>query len=259
MKTIITLFFLTLVELIIAQNQNEQINYTDSKGLKQGYWSKKYQNGKTQYEGNFKDNYPIGIFRRYYESGKLKAELNYIDKNKCYAKLFYENDKIAGEGNYINNKKDSIWQYYSFYSGLLIAKENYKEGQKDGISEVYFENGNISQKITWKNGKKEGPMTKYFDNGKIALESNYINDVLEGMFITYFLNGYPEYVGYFKNGKKEGKWTVYDESNKIISSINYKNGIAENEKELDEKFTKEFEENLRKAQSIVDPEKDAGF
>ena len=54
----------------VGQKGDTLKNYTDINGLKQGYWQKKYYNGNIKYEVYFKNNKPIGEFKRFYESGK---------------------------------------------------------------------------------------------------------------------------------------------------------------------------------------------
>ncbi|MEZ4997566.1 MAG: hypothetical protein R2758_08925 [Bacteroidales bacterium] len=46
---------------------------------KQGPWMKKYPNGNLMYEGKFKNDKPVGLFKRYTEEGVLLSELTYAD------------------------------------------------------------------------------------------------------------------------------------------------------------------------------------
>mgnify|MGYP003309605133 CR=1 FL=1 len=57
------------------------INEVDKKGRKQGEWIKKYDNGVVIYKGEFKDDMPIGEFRRFYETGTLHSVQNHKDNN----------------------------------------------------------------------------------------------------------------------------------------------------------------------------------
>ena len=60
--------------LFFIQASIAQVNQVDAKGLKQGLWHKNYP-GTTiyMYEGNFKDDKPVGTFIYRYESGKVRA------------------------------------------------------------------------------------------------------------------------------------------------------------------------------------------
>ena len=66
MKKIIftTAFLLSILINSVAQPL-EAYNITDEDGMKQGYWEKRYENGNIQYSGFFKNDRPIGIFKRF--------------------------------------------------------------------------------------------------------------------------------------------------------------------------------------------------
>jgi len=75
--------FLLLSVLFFLNNANAQFlsNQSDAKGLRQGKWLAKYPDGKTRYEGSFRDNKPVGEWKRYHENGKLKANLYYKENS----------------------------------------------------------------------------------------------------------------------------------------------------------------------------------
>ena len=98
----------------LAFGQNDTINQVDKLNLKQGYWTKKYPNGKKAYEGRFKDDKPIGEFKRFREDGTLKVALNYNNTGNYSKATFYSSDgKVVAEGFYADKNKDSLWQYYN--------------------------------------------------------------------------------------------------------------------------------------------------
>ena len=107
-----TSIIISCITVSIAQN-NKEYNQVDEKGNKQGYWEKRYQNGNMQYSGFFKNNKPVGIFKRFDEDGNLKVELDYPENShKIFAKFYYPELLLQAEGYYINQQKDSIWNYY---------------------------------------------------------------------------------------------------------------------------------------------------
>jgi len=113
-------------------------NYIDDNGLKQGHWEKYYDNGDMEYEGYFKNNKPIGEFKRFFPGNKIKAIMNCKEDGKTVmATLFYKNAKKAAEGTFINMQKEGQWKYFSFYGGHLSSLENYINGEKDGVSYKY--------------------------------------------------------------------------------------------------------------------------
>jgi hypothetical protein len=64
-------FVIISFALSMAQDQ-DRLNYTDSKGMKQGYWKKTNELGELKYEGTFADNKPTGHSIFLMERKKLK-------------------------------------------------------------------------------------------------------------------------------------------------------------------------------------------
>jgi antitoxin component YwqK of YwqJK toxin-antitoxin module len=248
-------FFFILVFVVIncISAQNDTLfNQTDSKGLKQGFWKKEYPNKKPMYKGYFKDGKPYGEMRKFYENGDIKAIMIYDEKNEhVKIKIYYEGGNIAAQGNYYQEKKDSIWNYYSYYSGTLIATENYDKGIKNGIEKHFYESGNLSEEISWQNNMREGNWNQYFEDGKPKMKSSSSSNKLQGSYSFYYPNGQLYIIGSYVDNKRNGKWIFYDDNGKEKSEMVYNNGKAENEKEITEKdqeFFKNVEQNLGKYQ-----------
>ena len=53
-----------LLSLLLMSGNAMTQNLTDAAGKKQGQWVKNYPNGKIMYEGTFKDDKPVGLFKR---------------------------------------------------------------------------------------------------------------------------------------------------------------------------------------------------
>ena len=73
-----------------------QTNTIDKKGLRQGVWAKYYPDNKTPiYTGQFLDNKPIGEFRYFFPSGKVKAIIQHQAKNNLsYARLYFNGNVL---------------------------------------------------------------------------------------------------------------------------------------------------------------------
>ncbi len=211
----------------------DKINQTDNQGKKQGYWEMKFPNGNLRYKGFFKNNKPIGEFTRFYDTGVVQAIMIFDELGtKARATLFYNNGEKAATGNYINTKKDSIWEYYSFYTNNRIAKETFKNGVRHGISIIYFENGRHFQELNWQNDQKHGAWKQFYENGNIKVQGNYINNQKSGPFTTFYIGGLIDTKGNYINGSMEGFWEFYDEEGKLLTKIEYVNGRPVNEEEL---------------------------
>ena len=123
-----------------------QVNQTDANGLRQGLWQKQQPNGKPLYEGYFKNDKPVGEWKRYHENGRVKAIISYqLESDSAFTQIFDEAGKKIAEGFYLNEKKVGTWKY--FFDNRLIADEQYNDGQKDGVSHTYYNTGEKLNKI----------------------------------------------------------------------------------------------------------------
>lgn len=244
-KIIITLALITGNILFSFAQTNQEHNQLDDKGNKQGYWEKHHRNGNLQYTGFFKNNKPVGVFKRFDEDGVLKVELNYSENsNKVFAKFYYPELKLQAEGYYIQQKKDSIWNYYSI-DGFLINSVPYVNDQIHGIEKKFFEKGSIYETSEWKNGVVDGLTIRYYENGTVMMRIFYMNGIMDGEYSVYGINENILIQGQYENNRREGKWIYFKEDGSIEKEINYINGKAENEEEL-KKLETEYIEMLEK-------------
>ncbi|MBL7902863.1 MAG: toxin-antitoxin system YwqK family antitoxin [Bacteroidia bacterium] len=228
----LTLFIL-LCPAFYAQQKDEQ-------GRKQGYWKKTDEKtGKLIYEGRFKDDKPVGVFKYYNSNDSVKAIIDFkADGKTSYAKHFHFNGKLAAYGKYSDKEtKDSVWTYYD-EMGTLISKETYLKGKKNGESYVYLPDGTVTEIKTFKNGLEDGPFTEYYEKNKIKTKGQYVSGVREGRFIYYYPNGAEVANGFFKKDLKNGPWIYRSEDGKIKEKELYKNGVQASQKETDAFFAK---------------------
>jgi len=245
------LFFslLWITTLVLSQN------VTDAQGLKQGPWVKKYPNGNLMYEGTFKDDRPVGLFKRYNEDGILLSELNYTDKNdKTNAAFFYPDGTKAAEGTYVSRKKDGLWKYYSdTQPSYLVGEEYYTADLRNGLSQKYYPDGTLAEMITWDKGNRTGEWIQYYPDGSVCLRAEYIAGKLEGLFSYYHPNGKLYYEGKYKDDFRTGDWMVFNYDGSLKQIIAYKEGKPSDPKLADQetRFLDQLEENRDKIE-IVD-------
>lgn len=228
-------------------------NRKDEKGLKQGYWEKRFSNGKPAYTVTFIDDKPVGTMTRYYFNGNKQVVIEYDENQYGKAETFGEDGKLTAKGFYIETAKDSLWSYFS-PQGVLYSTENYKNGLKHGISAYYYKDGSMAQEIEWKDDAKDGIWNKYHENGQLKMKSAHKDDRMEGEYIIYSPNGKMEVKGLFTNGLENGTWLVYTPAGKVDYKIDYKDGKTLNTGMFDEKQRKIFEEFERNKGTLKDPE-----
>lgn len=223
-------------------------NQTDNAGRKSGWWKQYYPNGAVRYKGYFSAGKPVGEFIRYYDDGLVKARMFYYEKSpRVHAVLYYNNGELAAEGWYIGTTKDSLWKYYSYYTGKLSTEEFYLNGKREGITRKYYDTGELLEEVEYHNDRKHGNWVQYFDSGKPRLRAVYADDKRNGPFIIYYENGQVEINGAFRENLMEGDWTYYDEQGSVKMVISYREGIPLNPEPLD-KIADEYYKRIQEAQ-----------
>jgi antitoxin component YwqK of YwqJK toxin-antitoxin module len=128
-----------LLSILLMSGNAMTQNLTDAAGKKQGPWVKNYPNGKIMYEGTFRDDKPVGLFKRYTEEGVLLSELTYAPGKDEATAVFYYGDGIkAAEGKYVARKKEGLWRFWSATQPpYLISEEYYHNDTRHGLSVIY--------------------------------------------------------------------------------------------------------------------------
>ncbi|MCG8700953.1 MAG: toxin-antitoxin system YwqK family antitoxin [Bacteroidales bacterium] len=230
--------------------QEPVINQVDNLGRKQGVWQKTYPNGRLMYIGTFKDGKPVDTLKRYHDNGMMKAIMVFEEgSDHSRITVFYDNGEKSAEGFHKGNKKDSVWKFYSFYTGDLVSSETYVQGVKHGKERVYYANGQISDEFIWENNIKHGMWKQFFEDGTKKLEARYQHNQLTGGYVVFHTNGVWMAKGKFIEDQRHGKWMFYDEKGKVKYEINYEFGVPDNQEEKmrrDQEFFKKVEENMGK-------------
>ena len=236
------ILLLTTPALLFAQN------VTDAKGLKQGEWQKKDAEGRLLYEGSFKDNVPQGVFKYYYETGKVRSQLTYAQDGKSATAInFHPNGKKMAEGMYVNTKKDGHWKYFNDLE-TPSADEYYDKGTSVGVWKTYYDDGKLLEECPYQNGLKHGVIKQYFTDGVIKSEVNFRNGKYEGKSTYYFHSGKPLLIGTLHDDMKEGLWITYKETGEKESEIEYTNGQIVNEKYYDKAKEEELKNDVKEIQ-----------
>ena len=218
--------FIILCLLALSSYPQDTINRISEKGLKEGYWRKLDTAGKKIYEGRFSNGMPAGTFQYYYPTGKVKA-VSVFSKDGRMARTttYFPSGKKMAEGNYIDEKRDSIWQFFSEFDGVLLSEETYRNGRKDGVSKTYYAGKGPAEEITYKDGLKEGPWLQYYSDGKIKMRTRNRNDMKEGMMEAFSEMGVLLFKGKYVEGNPDGIWLSYDDKGILIKKETYEKGL----------------------------------
>jgi len=113
---------------------------------------------------------------------------------------YYSNGKVWSKGQ-LNSKgqREGLWEWF-YENGNIRMRTPYKGGEIDGIEELFYENGNISWRIPYKEGNKDGIEEVFNENGNIHWRTPY------------------------KEGKRDGIQEWFDEQGNIIRTCVWKDG-----------------------------------
>lgn len=242
------------VQLVFAQADADTLNRLDAQGRKQGFWRKYRDNGKLLYEGQFRNNQPSGIMRRYTPEGVLFVEMNYASK-PISAKFFHANGKVMSEGFYRQQLRDSLWLYYS-ETGVLRYEERYILGLRNGRFRQFYASGKLMESAVWTNGKLNGKLMQYFENGLNRSTMTYIMGEMDGDFKVYYPNGKLRVSGFYVNGLKQNEWVYYNAEGEVIDRVVYDKGVPQGRSDLMVQDDQEFQELLKNAGKIKEPDFD---
>ena len=191
-------FFLTLHFFSGAQSfqllNGDTINRLDTANMKQGRWmvynkTKKlpdYTDDQLVEEGNYVDGKKEGVWKKYWNNGKLASEITYKNNlQNGYAKIYYKNGNISEEGTWMNGKWDGSYKLY-YENGQLSYDWNYVNGKRDGAQKYYFENGKVQYDGSWKGGNESGVLKEFNEDGQLVAEKNYNDGKIDEAGSKYY-------------------------------------------------------------------------
>ncbi|MBR1948550.1 MAG: hypothetical protein IKA30_02010, partial [Alphaproteobacteria bacterium] len=77
-------------------------------------------------------------------------------------------------------------EYKEFYpSGKVKSTAFYENGNLQGMSVIYDEQGNITYEIPYVNNRKEGIVKRYYETGEVMGEITYEKGKKHGMLSAY--------------------------------------------------------------------------
>jgi len=240
MRLFISLFYLLPLLFFAQPLEREKKNFTDENGMKQGKWVVTFENSKAvRYRGQFKDNRPIGEFEYFYNTGEISAVMRFKDQNNAKSKMYHKNGNLLSVGNYFDQKKDSIWWYFNERKEVLNM-ETYNKGVLDGEQIVYYPADpskvkvKVLEKCIFKEGQKNGPWEQYYESGRMKAKGVYLNGSMNGIAYYYYSNGKVELNGEYKNGFKNGCWLYFGKDDELLDRSYYKNNIKLEGEEIEE-------------------------
>ena len=206
--------------------RQEQINRTDKQGEKQGMWKEFYEDGKVKEEISYQNGKKTGYSKTFLPTGSL-ANIEKYDGDSLQKEVpelttklevrneYYEDGSIKKTGTWLEGKEEGIHKEYSTEGKITHAK-------------IYHEGNRVGEGLIDEAGNQQGAWTEYHATGQLKAKGNYDNGTKIGDWIFYHPNGKVEQKGrYDKKGKTQGLWQWFYDNSTLLREENYLNGRRE--------------------------------
>ena len=112
-----------------------------------------------------------------------------------------------------------------FENGQLKLSTRYRDGKKNGISEIFREDGQLRRSVTYQNGYKEGLEKSYNSDGSTDFIATYSKGKRNGTFLSYYADRIAK--GSYLEGLRHGLWEVFTDRDEKIFVTNFSNGLPD--------------------------------
>lgn len=112
----------------------------------------------------------------YYQNGELKSE-TLREKNQVLSKLYWDNGKLRYIGGSSEKKPPAVLPEMHIFSPGRSTRL-WGELVKQGLHQVFYEQGQLQSESTYREDKREGKYKEYWYNGILRIDAEYKNDVL---------------------------------------------------------------------------------
>lgn len=219
----------------------------DENGARTGLGRTQTFQGKTLYDGTYKNDMRNGFGVYYFKTGRISYLGNWKDnKRDGFGIAFrptdgsvhvgvFENDAPRGtaarfdkEGNlvYAGSWKDGV----KTGAGITVAPNGalqisaWKDGKQQNTGALLDMYGVVYYSGGLKNGKKEGKGTLFAADGALVYTGMFKNDAFEGQGRLFLEDG-GSIAGTFVNGKVNGKACKYTENGTLVYDGMWKDGL----------------------------------
>ena len=126
-------------------------------------------------EGMIHNHQPNGVWKSYYENGRIKSSVNYKDgmvNGEAY--FYYDNEQKAPRAETYFTNDNMEGKYTEFYeNGTIKADMTYKKGVAEGPARFYYNNGKLKIEAEYKDGLKSGRWIYFNEKGKEVGKEKY--------------------------------------------------------------------------------------
>ena len=192
MRSVVLLFFPLLV--YAQTNFVSTSSYESNFQLVQSEIASVYNPKTTNFTGN-----------KYFFKKSKDATLVLFDTDEPITgvvQTYYQHGQLATIENYKDGRRDGISEIFHYENGNWQRRENYKEGMRDGLQEKFYENGQLQIKENFIDGQKDGLREEFHSNGQLRSRESYMDGERTGFLEKY--NGLGQLLSKqcFQKGRK---------------------------------------------------------
>lgn len=179
----------------------------------------------------------------YFDSDGAKDIIAYYDQGERTGlwRRYFDNGKLFYEGKYKNDKQDSTWNYY-FSNGNMSSTSNFVEGERQGASRYYTPDGVlvleklfVDDDVVAYRAVEPGKTNEWIpftgtakiqvrnSAGAIIVEQEYSKGQRHGTFKLCFSNGNIYEVEQYDGGDRINEYTIYHSNGKVSERGSYRN------------------------------------
>jgi antitoxin component YwqK of YwqJK toxin-antitoxin module len=200
------------------------------KGERDGIWKEYYDDGKLRAEGKYNKDVKTGSWKYYHFNGQLEQEGDYNGEGLPEGewRWYYASGDLLREEFYYLGRLDGAMIEYD-KDGMVLTQGEYIEGLEDG-KWIYIV-GEARIEGSYVDGMRNGPwkythVPRVFGMPEVLrFEGRFVEDNPHGRHTYYWDNGKRKDAGEYIMGRKEGDWVSYNYDGTPFLVITYKNGI----------------------------------
>ena len=195
-------------------------------GEKDGLWKEYYESGKLKAEGNYARDKRVGEWNFYHENGNIEQTGTYDDMGRYNGewKWYYETGSLLRTESFYEGLADGLMTEYDI-NGNIVAEGEYIEGLENGF--WFYDYGDIKMEGEYVDGLRNGLWKHFYSNGQMSFYGKFIDDNPNGRHTWYWPNGNKKDEGYYVMGRKDGDWKKYDYEGNLVFVITYDRGREE--------------------------------
>ena len=171
-----------------------------------------HKNGRVSFEGLYTNNKAEGIHEQYFDNGQVSFTGLYTnDKREGIHEAFYSDGQLSGTGSFLNDYQDGLHTTY-YITGKKHSEKNYKFGRYNGAVKYYYnipDTEVVKSLDTYDNQVREGLSEDYYESGQVSLNVNYSDDRKDGLATSYYESGKVRSLITYRYGLINGSMRVY--------------------------------------------------